>query len=177
MTRMGRMAAIGVLLTLLTTLAGSTTATAGGGGHCTRDEGDGARVEMAGACFTPSTLFADAGERITFVNTDTFAHNVTGSGWGNLEAMAERDRFSYAFKVDGVYPFACTLHPGMNGAIVVGTSAATSALTAGDAGPVAVVGRSSSDDATRWVAAGAAGLLVGAVAGVALDRARKRRTA
>jgi len=176
MTRMGRMAAIGVL-TVLTTLTGSTATAGGGGGHCTRNESDGARVEMAGACFTPSTLLADAGERITFVNTDPIAHNVTGSGWGNLEAMAEGDRFSYAFKVDGVYPFACTLHPGMNGAIVVGASAGGAASTAEDPEPAVVAGPASPDGGTSRVAAGTAGLLVGAAAGVTLDRARRRRAA
>lgn len=174
MTRVNRVATIGVLA-VLAALAEPAIASAGGGGHCGRDEGDGARVEMEGACFTPSTLFVEAGERITFANTDPFAHNVTGTGWGNLEAMAQGDRFSYAFKVDGVYPFACTLHPGMNGVIVVGAPTSTAVLAADDAGPSVVAGRTSPDGGIRWVAAGAAGLLVGAAAGVALDRARRRR--
>ncbi len=114
MSGVRRFAAIGVLAMIAVTM-GVTAAHAGGGGHCEPSEGDAGVVELSGACFLPSTLHADTGETITFVNRDPVPHNVTGTGWGQYEDLAQGERFTTSFADPGIYPFACTLHPGMNG--------------------------------------------------------------
>ena len=173
MTRTRRIATIAVM-GMIGALAGTTIAAAGGGGHCAPTEGSAAQVALEGACFTPSTLRADVGETITFVNRDAFPHNVSGTGWGHYEDMGQGDRFTTSFEVDGIYPFACTLHPGMNGVVVVGEETGVQALA--DAGPPTASSGSDSDGGA-WLAGGAVGLVVGAAAGVGLAGIRRRDAA
>lgn len=155
-------------LGILGAMAGMTAASAGGGGHCGPSEGTDSTVEMKDACFQPSTVHADAGQSITFVNRDPVDHNVSGTGWGNYENMSTGDRFTTSFADDGIYPFACTLHPGMNGVIVVGSAA-------GEAAPQPFRATTSPpSDGSGWVLAGAIGLLVGALAGAGFTEVRRR---
>ena len=162
-------------------------AVAGGGCHRGLSEGEGDTVEMSKACFGPSILKVDPGTEVTFVNLDPMVHNVSANGWGQYEEMYEGDAFTATFREDGVYPFACSYHPGMTGAVVVGKgmgagseSSVLGPSTVTGAGTGAVDGReiaaeqtSSSDGAspTGWVAGGVLGLALGA-AGALLWRRR-----
>lgn len=83
-------------------------------------QGSGDTIEMVNACFTPTILHVDPGQRVTWINQDDFAHNITASGWGYFDSLDQGDVFRATFRKDGVYPFACTYHFGMSGAIVVG---------------------------------------------------------
>jgi plastocyanin len=168
---MHRIAAVAVL-GVAGAMAGVGTAAAGGGGHCAPDEAEGSRIELIDACFTPSTLLAEPGETITFVNRDGFEHNVSGTGWGHYEDMSQGDRFTASFEDVGIYPFACTLHPGMNGVIVVGGG--SGATTLADAAPPSSQGPAERAGSMSAVAAGAVGLLVGAAAGAGLTMVRRR---
>ena len=98
-------------------------ASAGGGCHRVHEEGQseaaGTTVEMSGSCFGPTVLTTTVGAAVTFVNRDTYVHNVTGTTWGHGD-LAEGATFTYRFTEPGTYPYSCTLHPGMNGAVVVG---------------------------------------------------------
>jgi plastocyanin len=171
MRRAHRIATVAMLGTI-GALAGVSTATAGGGGHCAPTEDRGDRVELEGACFTPTTLHTDPGTTITFVNRDPYAHNVSGTGWGNYEDMNQGDRFTTSFADEGLYPFACTLHPGMTGVIVVGDDAGAAAVS--DVQPLAASTSPAPSDGD-WIAAGAVGLAVGAAAGAGLVAVRRRR--
>jgi plastocyanin len=172
MTGVRRFATIAVLATI-GAAAGVTAANAGGGGHCEPSEGGGGVVELSGACFLPSTLHADTGDTITFVNRDPFVHNVSGTGWGQYDDLAQGELFSTSFLDEGLYPFACTLHPGMNGVILVGqanaseTTAAAQSITRTTSGP---------GGGNARVAAGAMGLLLGAAVGAGAMYARRRAT-
>jgi plastocyanin len=95
-------------------------AVAGGGCHSGPTQGEGDTVELKDACFTPSNLTIDPGETVTFVNLDEMTHNVGGNLWGNYEDMLRGDTFTATFDEPGIYPYACSYHPGMTGAIVVG---------------------------------------------------------
>ena len=92
---------------------------AGGGCHAGATQGEGATVEMLDACFTPSILRVQPGDAVTFVNRDPVTHNVGGNLWGNLDDMNRGDAFTATFDDAGVYPFACSYHPGMTGAIAI----------------------------------------------------------
>jgi len=93
---------------------------------------------------------------------------------------------SYRFDTDGVYPYACWLHPGMVGAIVVGDgvgsdlSAVVPGTSGGDPGSAEVASsplvQGSSDDSTAiWVVVTA--LVLGALAGAFVVAMRNRRKA
>jgi plastocyanin len=94
-------------------------AVAGGGCHGAATEGTGSTVVLEDACFTPSIIHVDAGATVRFENRDPFTHNVYGTGWG-VDELAPGDAGSTTFADEGLYPFACTLHPGMTGTVVVG---------------------------------------------------------
>ncbi len=101
-------------------------ATAGGGCHteATTSDASGqkeATVRMTDACFEATVTTVDPGVPVTFVNSDDgITHNVAGSQWGHFEDMYPGDVFTVSFDETGIYPFACSYHPGMSGAIVVG---------------------------------------------------------
>jgi plastocyanin len=100
-------------------------ASAGGGCHGGVTENDAtgednATIEMVDACFTATVTTVDPGTPVTFVNMDEFVHNVGGNQWGHFDDLHEGDSFNVSFDEAGTYPFACSFHPGMTGAIVVG---------------------------------------------------------
>jgi plastocyanin len=173
MSRILRIAAIATF-GLIGALGSMPAATAGGGCHSGASEGRGTTIDLIDACFTPTTLFAEPGDTITFVNRDPFVHNVTGNTWGHFEDLNEGDRFTTSFVDEGVYPFACTYHPGMSGAIVIGDGDAGGATTTEPvtqplaASPVPV--RSDAG----WLTAGAVGLAIGAAAGAGIATLRRR---
>lgn len=103
------------------TLAGSAPASAGGGCHRPgQTERAGTVVEMDGNCFGPTVLRTDLGAEVTFHNADTWEHELSGVGWGAPGPLRHGATFTRTFSELGTYPFSCALHPGMNGAIVVG---------------------------------------------------------
>jgi plastocyanin len=149
---------------------------AGGGCHEPLSEGTGDTVAMKMACFGPSILRVDPGTEVTFVNRDALIHNVSANGWGQYEEMYKGDAFAATFREEGVYPFACSYHAGMTGAVVVGNgqgagSAASvlgpstvSEADSADGGEIAAAPTSSGPSAspTGWVAGGVLGLALGA---------------
>jgi len=166
-----------VTLGMVGAFAGMTAASAGGGGcHEGVTEARGTRVEMVNACFTPTTLFAEPGQTITFVNRDEFAHNVTANGWGDFDDLNSGERYTTSFADDGVYAYACSIHPGMSGSIVIGEGDSGAGVAAVETRPVAAstVPASGGDG---WIVAGAAGLLIGAAAGTGIATVRRRSTA
>ena len=164
----------------------ATPASAGGGCHSDPTSGSGETVEMVGACFTPTTLRIDPGATVTFVNRDPMTHDVTANGWGRFEPMTEGDAFTVAFDEAGIYPYACTYHPGMTGAIVVGDGRPVTAASAEVPSPpsgtaVLAAGERAAPAAGSspggWVAAAGAGMVVGFGTGLAVRRFGRRTTA
>ncbi len=151
-------------------LGNMAAVSAGGGCHTGITEGHGTSVEMIDACFTPTTLFAEAGETIRFVNLDGSPHNVTANDWGHFDDLRKGESYTTSFSTDGIYAYACTYHPGMSGAIVIGGDAFGSDMAPE---PVTSPTAPASTDSGR-LAAGAFGLLVGAAAGVGLASVRRR---
>jgi plastocyanin len=164
--------------------AWSAPASAGGGGcHTGVTQGTGEVVELVDACFTPTTLRVEPGDAVTFVNRDPMDHNVVANGWGHFDDLAPGERFSVSFDDRGIYPFACTLHPGMTGAIVVGdgggpgNGAVVDVTLPQDPAPAAPTSDVTDDasPAGGWIAAGVAGLAIGLGAGLAIARSRRER--
>jgi plastocyanin len=107
-------------------LWGSSGIAVAGGGcmHSTGPTtGRGDTVEMLDYCFTSTVLYVERGTDVTWTNRDDTGHNIVGVGgtWGNPDlTLNNGDTASYRFDEDGVFPYACWIHPGMIGAIVVG---------------------------------------------------------
>jgi len=75
-------------------------------------------VELRDIQFTPATLTVEAGEEVTWIWEDgTVEHNVVGD---DFESDILNDgTFTETFEEPGSYDYVCTLHPGMEGTIVV----------------------------------------------------------
>jgi hypothetical protein len=91
-------------------------------------------VELRNSCFTSTVTHIDPGQELAFVNRDGYVHNIMGLGarWGEFEGLNQGETRRFTFGEAGIYPYACTLHPGMVGAVVVGGDE----LHAGDVGSV-----------------------------------------
>src|SRR4051794_39430389 len=148
-----RLAAALATLALLTTgLAAAPTALAGD--PCYHDfdlpartEGTDAQVKLLPCGFAPTITRVPVGTTVEFFAGPTFAHLVTGANqeWGDRDAEIQPGTsVSYTFDKPGIFPFACALHRGMSGAIVVGNglSAAAPAGPVASAEPVASVAAS-----------------------------------
>jgi hypothetical protein len=83
---------------------------------------DGTQVNIRNFCFGPTILRVPEGETVTWVNRDDFPHVVLGANaaWGGYGKVRGGGEVSYRFVNSGVYPYVCTYHPGMIGAVVVG---------------------------------------------------------
>jgi plastocyanin len=118
-------------------------ARASGGGGCGRavTDDDGTRIGISNFCFDPTIFRVQPGETVTWVNKDGFPHTVLGANgsWGGFDFIRRNGgEVSYRFVSSGVYPYVCTIHVGMVGAVVVGdgkADAGSYAVTT-NAGPV-----------------------------------------
>ena len=165
---------------------------AGGGCHGGSDAppGDDAAsvVKIDGCMFYPTIARVPVGTTVTFINSGAAPHNVTGvrGEWGSGD-LPNGARYTHRFVQAGVYPFACTLHPGMNGAIVVGDSVAAGAEDTNAAAVVSGTGPSpeprpdaatSTPVATDWTPfaiVGLGGLGAGAIVGTLIAGALLNR--
>lgn len=89
-------------------------------------------------CFAPTILHVALGDEVTFVNRDPVRHNVLGAHatWGGFDTLREGSDATYRFEEPGIYPDVCTVHPGMVGAVMVGSGDGGAIDTTTAAGPV-----------------------------------------
>lgn len=109
-----------------------TPSAAAGGGGCHGSyqvDGRGVSVSLSNACFDPLVVRVDPGQSVTWTNSDDMAHNLVGSAmeWGSDGDLRRGDAVTIDFDKPGTFPYACTLHPGMIGAVVVGDGVRTTA--------------------------------------------------
>lgn len=83
-----------------------------------------ANVTMQGLAFQPAELTISAGTTVTWINDDSVGHTVTAgtreSPTGQFdENVPAGESFSYTFDEPGTYDYFCSIHPGMNGMIIV----------------------------------------------------------
>lgn len=124
------------LLCALATIAllAPIPASAGGGGCGELTDGSGTTVEIEFSCITPTLIRVEPGDTVTFVNRDSYRHVIAGAGyqWASKGYMAAGEAFAATFDEDGVYPYQCYLHPGMSGAVVVGTGTGLGPASSGN---------------------------------------------
>jgi plastocyanin len=94
--------------------------------------GTATQIKVADCAFLPTVNQVAVGATVTFLNGPDFVHLITGANqaWGSRDVeLKPNARVSYTFTKAGIYPYACALHRGMSGTIVVGDAA--TALAAG----------------------------------------------
>ncbi len=150
-------------------MAATLPVLAGGGchgaGRSTTDAG-GTAVDMKLCAFTPTILRIQPGDTVTWTNQDPFDHLVTGVGWGDGTRLLQGQSFKHAFTLPGIYPYTCSLHSGMSGAVVVGDTAAARVVAA----PVAAKQPAGPAGGNQGVALALGLSLLAGLAGFAIGR-------
>ena len=76
-------------------------------------------------CYIPSTATVDVGNTVIFLNSDITAHTFTAGteGWPSNEfdtgLLMTGDSIEYYPDTIGEIPYMCTIHPWMEGLIIV----------------------------------------------------------
>ena len=139
------------------------------------------QVKLDPCAFSPAIARVPVGATVTFANAGDFTHLVTGANqeWGSRDLeIHPYSKVSYTFDKAGTYPYACALHRGMSGVIVVGDAdaAALAAPVASTTAPPAG-GTVGSRSCGGRCAAGIAGVLLGAGAVALVLRGRRQPAA
>jgi plastocyanin len=185
------------MLIVMGPMTGGDIAAASGGGGCGRAVTDrhGTTVSIRNYCFGPTILRVRPGQTVTWINRDPFPHSVLGVNgiWGAFDDLRRGNTVSYRFGRAGVYPYVCTFHVGMEGAVVVGSASGPglAGATVTSAGPVtrvfqpaavadaaSPVGALPTVDApsrSGWAAGAAAGVLIAVLVAVAAASIRRHR--
>jgi len=135
-------------------------------------------------CFVPSTVTIEAGEAVTWDNTDTAAHTATGgtaadgpSGVFDSSLIMAGGSYSHTFDTAGTYVYFCMVHPWMEGTVIVeaagaaDAAAAEAAAQAAAAAAAADAAAAAEADAAAAAAADAAAAAAAAEAQAAVDAA------
>jgi plastocyanin len=140
---------VGIVVSIVVAFVASIgdVALASGGGGCGKPVTDevSSRIVIGNFCFGPTVARVRPGATVTFANRDGFSHTVLGANgsWGSFGQIRGGHRERYRFTRPGVYPYVCTYHPGMVGAVVVGRGAPrTVSATTTASGPVVHIGPS-----------------------------------
>jgi plastocyanin len=77
-------------------------------------------IVMEGVAFKPETLTIKKGDSVVWVNRDVFPHTATaGDRTFDSGEVAPTRKWKLVAKKSGRFPYLCTLHPTMKGALVV----------------------------------------------------------
>ncbi len=143
------------------------------------------QIKVGPCFFGPTVARVPVGAMVTFFNGPGFTHLITGANaeWGSRDVELKPEAsVSYRFDKPGVYPYACALHRGMSGAIVVGDATGAAAIatnqpTSTPASAAAESGGTSASAVMPTVLAGTGlGILVGAAGLWAAGRVTRRRS-
>lgn len=78
----------------------------------------GTTVQLKPMSFSPEVLKVKAGDTVTWEWASKVTHNIMGEG-GIDKGNTDRGTYTKTFDRPGTYAYRCTLHPGMDGSIVV----------------------------------------------------------
>ena len=76
---------------------------------------------MKGLRFHPDQTTVRVGQKVTWTNDDNVDHNVTATHGAKFMSQAYSPGKTYSFtpRKAGTIKYVCTLHPGMNGTVIV----------------------------------------------------------
>lgn len=122
-----------------------------------RSESGEPRVRMLPCAFAPTIVRVAPGTTVTWSN-DQFPHLLTGANqeWGSRDdEVAAGASVAFRFDRPGTYPYACAIHRGMSGTVIVGDGVTHAAADAA-AAVVQIKGAASPPPASQAAAAPAA---------------------
>ena len=78
------------------------------------------RIAIDGTRFTPPDIVVTLGSTVIWTNADPFPHNVDSTAGGFRSGdLAPGAVWRVEMNTRGVFPYKCTLHPGMQGVLRV----------------------------------------------------------
>jgi plastocyanin len=92
---------------------------AGGASSAARADG---RVTIDNFSFNPARITVAAGSKVIWTNRDDIPHTVTDAADPKAfrsSPLDTGDAFSHVFSTPGTYRYFCSLHPHMQGTVVV----------------------------------------------------------
>ena len=81
--------------------------------------GDRAGVRVVDNAFEPSVIQVDTGATVAWTWDGNLPHNVRGDGFES--DTQDEGTFEFTFADAGEYNYECTVHPGMDGRVIVAT--------------------------------------------------------
>ncbi len=78
-------------------------------------------VTMQNIAFTPAVVSVKVGQTVKWTNDDTVDHNVTATKGATFKSGTVGKGGTFTWKADkaGTVSYVCTIHPGMEGKIIV----------------------------------------------------------
>ena len=78
-------------------------------------------VSMKNIQFAPTSVTAKVGQTIKWTNDDSVDHNVTAKSGATFKSSTFGQGKTYTYKATkaGTITYVCTIHPGMDGTIIV----------------------------------------------------------
>lgn len=87
-------------------------------GEITEEETEIVDVEIRDFEYVPQNLTVKVGQTVRWTNYDDVPHDVVGSGIES-EYLQRGEIFTYTFEQEGTYDYICTIHPWMEGEVIV----------------------------------------------------------
>jgi plastocyanin len=81
-------------------------------------------VNINNSAFTPSSITIAPGDSVTWTNSDSLTHTVTGSGWGS-GTLANGATYTHQFNTTGTFAYHCSIHSFMTGTVIVSSGTVT----------------------------------------------------
>ena len=100
-----------------TSASATTVAAADGGATANGDM----KVNIVNFTFAPDPVTVSVGTKVTWTNSDTFAHTATSDDGTTFDSgnLDKGQSFSFTFTTAGTYMYKCSIHNSMTGVIVV----------------------------------------------------------
>ena len=78
----------------------------------------GANVTIKDMTFSPTTVTIASHGKVTWTNEDGFTHTVTFTG-EQAQSIGSGASYTRTFDNPGTYEYVCSIHPSMNGKVIV----------------------------------------------------------
>jgi len=77
-------------------------------------------IEISGFAFNPQTATVKVGTQVTWTNKDSATHSIKADD-GSFDSgpINQGESFTFQFNTPGTFPYICTVHPSMQGTIIV----------------------------------------------------------
>jgi len=113
-------ASVAAVLLLAACSGGGAATTTTAAATTTSPTGTAYQVTMDSFAFTPAELTVPVGATVTWVNHQGARHDVVATDGSFTSPLFGQDEtYSFTFTTPGTYPYVCSIHPGMEGTIIV----------------------------------------------------------